>query len=167
MWGAFWANAGSAGSEKLSVPFRLKLLLRAVLPILDFRCSRWPPQATVATEIDATQRKMVALMLRLTPMPCEDARQFVRRRGRAARSLCIRIGLWSARWYKRATAWDAHVRRGHNVSSWSARLVDFRGEKFLAERRADNNGRTATRTNSGFVCRRWHDGISFARECLG
>ena len=43
-----------------------------MFPILDFRCSRWPPQATVAAELDTLQKKMVGTLLRLTPLP-EDA----------------------------------------------------------------------------------------------
>ena len=166
MWAAFWANAGSAGSSKLTTHQRMRLLLRGVLPILDFRCSRWPPQATIANELDAMQRKMVATLLRLTPLPDEDAAQFVRRRGRAAHHLCTSNGWWSHRWFRRALAWDAHVRRGHNPMAWSTHLVDFKGATYLAQRRAFHQGRTATRTSSGFVSRRWHDGIAFAREAL-
>ena len=166
MWGAFWANAGSVGARKLTVHHRLRLLSRAVLPILDFRCSRWPPQATVAAELDALQKKMVGTLLRLTLLPGENAKQFVRRRGRAARSLCVASGWWSHKWFQRVLRWDAHIRRGHNASAWSTHLVDFRGEAFLAERRAFNRGRTATRSSSGFPSRRWHDGVFYARDSL-
>ena len=167
MWGAFWGNSGAAGAKKLSVAFRLKLLFRAVVPIFDFRCSRWPPQASIAAEVDTLQRKMTAILLRLSPMPGEDVQQFVRRRGRAARALCTEHGWWSKRWFKRTVAWDAHVRREDKHFSWSGNLVEYRGQSYLTERRASHNGRTATRTSSGFVCRRWHDGVAFARESLG
>jgi hypothetical protein len=166
MWGAFWANSGAAGAKKLPVAFRLKLLFRAVVPIFDFRCSRWPPQASIAAEVDTLQRKMTGILLRLSPMPREDVQQFVRRRGRAARSLCAEYGWWSKRWFKRTVAWDAHVKRECRQFSWSGNLVEYRAQRYLAERRAFHNGRTATRTNSGFVCRRWHDGVAFARETL-
>ena len=155
MWGAFWANCGAAGAQKLPMAFRLRLLLRSVVPIFDFRCSRWPPQATIAKEVDALQRKMMAILLRTTPLPQESFEQFSRRRGRAAGSLCVEVGLWSKRWFQRAITWDAHVRRARNSHLWSASLLDFRGRQFLAERRAFHNGRTATRTSPGFPCRRW------------
>ena len=164
--GSFSANSGAAGAQKLPVAFRLKLLLRAVVPIFDFRCSRWPPQASIAAEVDTLQRKMTSILLRLSPMPGEEVQQFVRRRGRAARSLCTEHGWWSKRWFKRTVAWDAHVRREDQQFSWSGNLVDYKGRRYLSERRAFHNGRTATRTNSGFVCRRWHDGVAFARDAL-
>ena len=166
MWRAFWGNSGAAGAKKLSVAFRLKLLFRAVVPIFDFRCSRWPPQASIAAEVDTLQRKMTAILLRLSPMPGEDVQQFVRRRGRAARALCTEHGWWSKRWFKRTVAWDAHVRREDKHFSWSGNLVEYRGQSYLTERRASHNGPTATRTSSGFVCRRWHDGVAFARDSL-
>ena len=165
MWKAFWANAGSAGASKLKMPDRLRLLLRAVVPILDFKCSRWPPQATIAAELDAVQRKMVATVLRLQPWPDETFKQFSQRRGRAARHLCAQIGVWSRRWFQRVLNWDAHVRRDRNSLLWSAQLVDYKGRAHLAERRAFNNGRTGTRAHSGYPCRRWHDGVAYARSC--
>ena len=166
MWRAFGCNSGAAGAKKLSVAFRLKLLFRAVVPIFDFKCSRWPPQASIAAEVDTLQRKMTAILLRLSPMPGEDVQQFVRRRGRAARALCTEHGWWSKRWFKRTVAWDAPVERENKQFSWSGNLVEYRGQRYLAERRAFHNGRTVTRTSSGFPCRQWHDGVAFIRESL-
>ena len=163
MWGAFWANASAAGTMKLPLQLRLKLLLRAVVPILDFKCSRWPPQRQIANELNAVQRKMVAILLRLTPTDGETREQFVRRRGRAARQLCLQCGIWSSRWFRRALDWDAHNRRERNDFTWAAKLVDFRAADYLSQRRAFYNGRTATRSQPGYVSRRWHDGIALAR----
>ena len=162
MWGAFWANVSAAGSMKLPLLLRMKLLLRAVVPILDFKCSRWPPQLQIANELDAVQRKMVAILLRLTPENEETCEQFRRRRGRAARALCLQGGLWSRRWFRRAVAWDDHSRRERNSFTWAAKLVEYRAAAFLASRRAAHFGRTATRSQPGFVCRRWHGGIIVA-----
>jgi len=164
MWGAFWANVSAAGSMKLPLPLRLKLLLRAVMPILDFKCSRWPPQRQIANELDSVQRKMVAILLRLTPADGETREQFTRRRGRAARQLCLQGGLWSQRWFRRTLDWDTHVRRERNGFTWSAKLVDYRAADYLAQRRAFHHGRTASRSQPGYVSRRWHDGIAFARS---
>ena len=163
MWGAFWANASAAGTMKLPVQLRLKLLLRAVVPILDFKYSRWPPQRQIANELNAVQRKMVAILLRLTPTDGETREQFVRRRGRAARQLCLQCGIWSLRWFRRALAWDSHIRRERNDFTWAAKIVDFRAADYLSQRRAFHNGRTATRSQPGYVSRRWHDGIALAR----
>ena len=87
---SFWANAGSAEASKLALHLRVKLLVRTVVPVLDFRCSKWPPQATVAEELDAVQRKMLATILRLRPLPHETFKQFRQRRGKAAQQLCVR-----------------------------------------------------------------------------
>ena len=118
----------------------------------------------ITSELDALQRKMFATLLRIRPLPHETFKQFAQRRGRAARKLCSDVGLWSRRWFQRVLNWDAHIRRRHNRWTWSGQLVDYKAEAYLIERRAFNHGRTATRTCSGFPCRRWHDGVAFAKE---
>ena len=135
---------------------------RAVRPRLDFRCSRWPPQRQIAAEADNLQQKMLSCMLRLPRLDGETPEAYVRRRGRIARRHCHQQGSWSARWFKRAVAWDHHLGRPRNSDTWSAKLRDFRGKAWLQERRALFGGRTATRAIHGKVQMRWHDGIDYA-----
>lgn len=51
------------GASKLSLSRKLKLLNRAVRPILDFHGTRWPTKNQLAMEIDHVQRKMVRVLV--------------------------------------------------------------------------------------------------------
>ena len=177
MWRSFWANPGSTAARDLSVEARINLLSRAVGPVFQYRCSRWPPQKTLSLEVDTVQHKMAASILRVQQMPTEDPGEYCRRRNRNASALCRRMGLWSATWFKRAVAWDGHLRRMRNISSWGAALVMYRGKKWLQERRVSFLGhasrggsslasKTGTRSIQGPPCIRWHDGIDFAKRVV-
>ena len=114
-------------------------------------------------------------MLRLPRHAHEEAEDYVRRRGRAARKVCTDQGLWSQHWYGRAIRWDGHLARPQNCSSWAARLREYKGKQWLIDRRislapADSldqhvsmfAGRTGTRSFRGYVHTRWHGGIDYA-----
>ena len=176
MWRSYWSNTGSKDARPLDVTRRIALLDKAVTPQLDFRLSRWPPQKTIANEVDGLQRKMVASAMRIPRYPGEDAADFVRRRGRAAALQCRQSGQWSQRWFKRATDWNKHLERPHNSDSWPAKLLHYRAREWLIQRRipplpANGRsssclaGRTGTRSSAGCVHARWHDGIELARGC--
>ena len=166
MWRAYWSNPGANAANHISMARRVQLLAQAVQPQLVFRCSRWPPQRQIATEVDTLQQRMNACMLRLPRLPHEEPDAYVRRRGRLARSHCQQAGLWSRIWFQRAVAWDEHLTRGHNHQTWSAQLHDFRDKAWLMQRRADFDGRTCTRAVHGKVQMRWHDGVDFAKSRL-
>ena len=174
MWKSFWANPGSKACRALAEGRRMKLLTKAVAPLLDYRCSRWPPQKTIAKEVDGLQRKMVATLQRVPKYPGEDLGDYVRRRGRLAGTSCRASGLWSKRWFTRAASWNAHLERDRNRYTWSARLLHYMDRQWFADRRASLlpvdgfsgsilAGRTDTRTNPGCVHTRWHDGIEFGK----
>ena len=168
MWKSFWANPGANSARHLERAERLSLMQRAVLPLMSFRCSRWPPQRQIACEVDTLQQKMTASLLRLPRDPGELPEDYVRRRGRLARKICSEHGLWSQHWYTRARHWDEHLARPRNSNSWSSKLRNYRGKEWLIERRAQFSsasllaGRTGTRSFQGKVQVRWHDGIDFA-----
>ena len=177
MWKSYWANPGATAAQNLSVPNKLALMSRVVTPQISFRCSRWPPQRTVAVEVDTLQQKMTASLLRLPRLEGEEADSYVRRRGRAARKQCSHHGLWSQQWFKRVIAWDEHLSRRRNFHTWAAKLRDYRGKTWLMQRRASfapstasidspasaTAGRTGTRSFAGIVHTRWHDGVDFAK----
>ena len=173
MWKAFWANPGSKVAANFSATERLALLARTVSPQLDFRCSRWPPQKQIASELDSMQRKMTGALLRIQREPHESVEDYVRRRGRFAAKVCRQHGLWSARWFSRAAKWDAHLARSKNSRTWAARLRTYRGSEWLQERRrsfmprdswasSSLAGRTDTRAYRGRIHMRWQDGIALA-----
>ena len=159
-------------AKHVSVCGRMQLLTRSVQPHLAFRCSRWPPQRQIAIEVDRIHQKMTATMLRLPRLEGEDPDTYVRRRGRAARTLCREQGSWSADWFARAADWDEHLARPRNQNTWSATLRDFRGKDWLMQQRASfasssaslRAGRTGTRAIHGKVQVRWHDGIDYAKS---
>ena len=174
MWRAFWGNVGSSTAKHLSIDTRLHLIDRAVLPQLEFRCSRWPPQQQIANEISILQQKTFCIALKLPREIGEENIEYVRRRGRIARRTCKQHGLWTSRWFSRAISWDNHLSRGRNSNSWSSRLRDFHAKQWLIEQRQSFfafesqsssclAGRTGTRAVHGRVFMRWHDGIEFAQ----
>ena len=162
MWRAYWANPGSKDARPMGHSKRLSLLDRAVAPQLDCRCSRWPPQKTIALELDSMHRKMVATAMRIQRYPFEDIADFVRRRGRAAAVQCRQTGQWSRRWFKRAADWNEHLERPRNGDCWSSKLLHFRDREWLIQKRMSLlpsdctsgsclAGRTGTRTSRGKV----------------
>lgn len=153
------------------------LLSRAVTPLIDFRCSRWPPQKQIATELDRTQRKMTATLLCVPRSPGEFIDDYVWRRGRISAKLCREHGLWSDRWFNRAIKWESHLSRDRNIQCWAARLRTFRDRAWFMERRSQlapqdgasssiHAGRTDTRSFPGVVHMHWHDGVELAKARL-
>ena len=177
MWRGFWANPGSKAARHLTMPQRLRLLDRAVLPQMDFRSSRWPPQRRIADEVDILQRRMVATIMRVPPRPGEEPACYFRRRGRAAAAECKKQGVWSRRWFWRVLDWQDHLDRPRNGQSWAAKLSRYRDREWFIQRRASLlssgssagaclAGRTDTRACRGMVQTRWHDGVEFARRTV-
>ena len=124
-----------------------------------------------------TGKKYTASLLKLPREAREEVDAYVRRRGKAARKLCIANGKWSALWFRRAVQWDEHLARPLNSYSWAAKLRMYRGRSWLMEQRSKFAssvaslaspvsmvaGRTGTRAMSGKVHMRFHDGIEYAR----
>ena len=172
MWRSFFANAGSQRARRLPLPSRLALVNRAVLPSLDYRCSRWPVTRRRMNEIRAVQHKMVAIIMRIPMDPGELPGDYVRRRARRASEQCRQLGQWSLRYADRVVSWHDHLHRPLNARSWAAQLYNFRGHAWLvAQRLAAGSvsvfaGRTGTRVAPGHVRTRWHDGVELAKEQL-
>ena len=154
----------------------LILLDRCVFPVLNFRVSRWPPQQVIADELDQTQAKMIASILRYRPGPGEDIASFCRRRMRDARSIADAQGTWSGKWFDRFERWNEHLHRhlDHNCT----RLLSLMNAQWLRERRARyapanpirwnawscHAGRTNTRIGSGYIAQRWESGRDFGNR---
>ncbi len=82
LWKAFWGNAGHPVPRGATLKVKRRLLERSCKPVLSYRCSRWPPQPTIARELDRVQSKMAASLLRVQRLPGEDAAIYCRRRNR-------------------------------------------------------------------------------------
>ena len=157
---------------------KMGCLMRAVKPIISYRCSLWPPQRQIGNEVDALQRKMVAIACPLRRAPGEESDQFARRRGRHASRVAKDAGLWSLHWFDRALAWDDHVQRNHSGCSWNRSLCAFHDSSWLQARRSvfaavtwmrvnawtPFAGRTATRAVSGKVQPRWQEAVLKVRN---
>ena len=163
MWKAFWGNCGHRALHNASLDLRCDLLNRCCRPVFSYRCSRWPPQATVAKELDSLQCKMVGVLLRLVRHPGESLPDYCKRRCRAARSHCRRLGTWSAYWFARAKAWDGHLERHHSPTCWPMLLRGVHDNEWLRIRRSlrrpDGHD---LRVAPGRPCMRWHEGIAYA-----
>lgn len=174
MWRSFWSNPGARDAGHMSLNDKAALLARTVLPQLSFRCSRWPPQKQVATELDRMQRKMAATLMKVPRYPGEPLDDFVRRRGRLAAKFCREHGSWTEFWFSRAVHWDEHLSRPRNKFCWAAKLRQYRDREWFMQRRIEMApvdghqsmlaGRTGTRAFRGRVHMRWHDGIAYAKH---
>ena len=148
-----------------SFAVRCRLLGRACKPVLSYRRSRWPPQLVLARELDSTQSKMMASILRVQRRSGEGAADYCRRRNREAAGKCREIGRWSHHWFARAKAWDAHLARGHCQASWPVLLRPFHDERWLdAHMCLTNLPGTGNRALRGRPAIRWHEGIAYVRN---
>ena len=164
--------------KRAPVQSKIACLQRAVKPLMSYRCSIWPPQRQIATEIDATQKRMIAIACPISLRPGEGLEQFRRRRGRHASQLACESGFWSQFWFGRALAWDDHVQRNRSVCKWNHSLRAFHDSAWLQEQRAAyaavnpcrSNpwtlvaGRTGTRALPGKVHPRWQEAIGKVRN---
>ena len=160
MWKAYFANV----RRLLGRQCNLQLLDRAVMPVFDYRNTRWPPHAQLELEIDRLQRKMIAGIIRPRMQVDETPADFVRRRRRIGGVAARKAGLWSARHCTRVLDWRDHLDRPRNEASWAAILLHYRGFQWLMEQRLQHGGsvlrgRTGTRVASGNVANGWHDGV--------
>ena len=165
-WRAFWANV----MKPCNVFSRRKALLRRmntfVMPVLRYRFPRWTFYKSIALEIDRVQRRMVSIVLSCKRAPHEEQNAFYRRRAKAATSAQIEQGRWSERWAGAVVSWAEHVERDTASMCFVAKLSHIMPPAELNMRRSLNNGRPCTRAASGFIIRRWWDGVSAAKEYL-
>ena len=164
--GMFFGNCKSVKAKKLTIGANLRLLNRAVLPVLRHRCSRWPGNRATFDEIRSVQRKMVAAIVRLPAEPGEDAVTYVRRRNAAMTNLISRDASWNLDYCNRLAAWDAHLHRPRNKHSWPSKMVGFQASEWLEAHRAMRHCGTGTRVSRGGPATRWHEGIEFAEKML-
>ena len=172
MWRAFFAAVPALVRKRLPSNAFCILISVGVVPVLDYRSTRWPASKTTERHINRLQRKMIACTLNLKKRPDEDVAAFVRRRGKVARVHAIADGLWSRRHCHRLCTWSSHLERAPGDQGWAWRLLRHRGREWLMARRMAEGsssafaGRTSTRSMPGGVAIRWQDGLEFARVYL-
>lgn len=153
MWRAFFPNLLLQGSQEGQPEHTL--LRKAVLPVLDFACSRWSLTPALLSDVDRVQRRMTAILAAARKLPGETPEEYVRRRARAAGFEAAKAGLWSARCKARVVKWADHFERERNREAWAAQLLQWRGAAWLQQKRLEQNsesvyaGRTGTRAAAG------------------
>ena len=126
LWRSFFANAGCRDAKKMPRQLKAKLLASATRPILSFRVSRWPFQVSKAQQLDRIQRRMLAIMLNLQPLPGQDAIAFKRWRAREAGRLQREVGPWSRLWASNVQSWSEHSARPRKSCTWAAQTMKLR-----------------------------------------
>ena len=169
---------GGRTVRKAPVSSKVKCIERAVRPMMSYRCSIWPPQKQVASELDAMQRKMISIACPIRRDPGEDSEQHARRKGRYASKLVKEAGTWSDYWFRRALAWDEHVHRNRSGCKWNHSLLAFHDIAWLQDQRSVFAavsstrinpwtlfaGRTGTRAAPGKVQPRWQEAVRKCRD---
>ena len=86
-----------------------------------------------------------------------------------AAAVAVWGGWWSGRVCSKAVDWYNQRKRYKNRGSWAAQVLAWHDSSWLLSMRASLPGgslvagATGTRAAPGGVCRRWEDGVSFAR----
>ena len=175
-WRAFFANCGKGllGKGRRSVESRLRLLNRACLPIVLFRCPRWPFTTKRAQRLDRAQCQMLLKILAVPKHAGED-RQSYNSRCNAQTGLIIKKhGKWSEFWATYLLNWHDHLVRPSNSSSFAAQLFHIQDDSWLQSLRAPFvslhrsiwGGRTETRALAEAPKRRWETSTDAAIDWL-
>ena len=166
-WRTFFANCCRPSVKRRPLRERLRLLDRAVRPLLDFKCSRWPWSTNLAKAEDAMQKRMIGITLDVRRMGHESVEGYVSRRGRLAATHARDSGWWSERHRLRVRSWRDHLERSRNAEYPAARVYKYKNHAWLCQRRlamASSGtlaGRLAARRMT-HVNMRWEDGVKRA-----
>ena len=160
----FYSNL-STGLQRASGPAKFCFLRSCVQSVAQFRWSRWPFQRSYAGRLDASKRKMLAGLLRITPHDGEPYAAFVQRRHLQSGRLATQCGRFSHAWAESLKAWNDHVTRRHDTGTWSLALLVWKDQAWLIERRVSHSSsnfwkgefRSCTRAYRGHVHNRKHD----------
>ena len=150
----------------LSTALRLRQINTCVVPIIFFRAPRWAFTLSSAERLDRMQRKMLRIVLPIRVIAGETPEMFARRSGRIVSHVQHMVGPWGALWACRIISWTGHILRDTKGLCWSARILDVRSSSELSARRSLHSNRPKTRKQSGWLNRRWTDGVGSAQTYL-
>jgi len=172
-WRAFFANPASDIAKTGGQKRQWKLFHSTVVPAIAYKWSMWPPQKHQEAKVDNTQSCMIAAMMNLPRNPCESIDAYLCRRGRAAKHLAKKQGVWSEEWRAKAKSWCAHLQRhpespAGSVMAWHNQVwLQQQRAELLAKRNPRRNtslsvlaGWTGTRTRAGQPSVRFEDGCA-------
>ena len=159
---AFFANL-SPGLRTSSMATKLRFLRSCICTIAKFRWARWPYTVTLASKLDASQRRFLYSLFPISPASNESLEDFFARRHRTAARLASSTGKWSDMWAADLSSWHSHVVRAHDTHAWSPHILKWRGHDWLRLQRlwhsSVGESRTNTRAYRGCVHRRWEEGL--------
>ena len=104
MWGAFYKTCGSQAFRRLPMNMQLCTLNRCVLPVCEYRCTRWPFHTSLEEDVNRVQRKMTSILAKVPRTASESDEAYFRRRRREVGVLCKQQGLWALRWAQRVVS---------------------------------------------------------------
>ena len=167
MWSAFYAN-NCFGLVASSDKAKQNFIQSSLMSICTWRWARWPYNKATATRLDSVQNNFVQLLFPVTQQAGETADKYFARKRLQAGRRSARIGRWSSFWAGAIKAWSSHMKCERNCSAWSTQINQYIGKDFLENKRlhlsrGDAFTRTGTRSQSGHVHCRWHDGLEAAK----
>ena len=134
-WRDFGSNPASKEARTAGIDKQIRLFNSCVTNSIAHVWSRWPPQKTIEKDLDLLQNSMMSTIVVITRNPCESINSFICRRGRAAKCLSKKAGLWSVEWRKRAERWLSHLKR--HPESPGGIVLAHHNIQWLRERRAE------------------------------
>ena len=122
MWRSFFGNAGSLRVRGLPTNRKFQLLNRCTTPILAHRCSRWPFNELLASEVKSVQFKMCSALVRTERLEDDSPASFKIRRNRVISQQAFASGSWVVKWCRAGLKWNTHLQRGV-ATSWIGSLL--------------------------------------------
>lgn len=163
-------------ARKAHVPqsVRPAALDKVLWSALQFRAPSWAPTAQVRAEVDALQRRCIAIAISVACLPLEEAGAYRRRRGRVAAAALAETRPWSQRGVDaarqrmlalRAKAPGARTLVGAVFRTWDARWLAER--RVAAGSESVHAGRIRARIAPGRASPRFEEGTAEACRELG
>ena len=169
MWNSFFGNVGSVIARGLPAAKKFQLLNRCTTPILSYRCSRWPFNELLASELKSVHFKMCSALVRSERLEGDTPASFKIRRNRLVSQQALASESWVVKWCHSVLRWNAHLRRGV-ATSWIGGLpLAWDSEHFRHLRLEQGSasifgGKTGTRSTQGCTFTRWQQGIEAAKQ---
>jgi len=174
-WRAFWANPASKLGKIAGTKRQLKLFELCVTGSIAHVWSRWPPQKAIEAKLDQVQNSMMCTLINMHRNPNESMNSFMCRRGRAAKVMSRRVGLWSVEWRARAVRWYEHLKR--HPESPGGSVLRYHSMEWLRAKRAEQlkkrnpsslaftlfAGWTDSRASRGKPCARFEEACESSR----
>ena len=167
LWRTFFRCSSGRRRRLLSDADRVRLLNNAMRPIIQGRAAIWSLGHSLAAELDRTQRRMTALLIRVRRHQGENMEAFWRRRGEKAKSSIKNRGRWSFIAASSILNWKEHLERERNSWTPASKLLAWHGERWLHQHRinvqAPGGFGTLGRTHAGHPSKRWEEGANWVQ----